>query len=55
MNHVTNAGYHRILMHIQTSAMWVHNFHSSSLCAAAWNPYLRNLIGMLRGCRQPVA
>ena len=38
MHHVTNAGYHRVLMHIQTSAMRVQNFHRSSLCAAAWNP-----------------
>ena len=38
VSHVTNTGHHRVLMHVQTGAMRVQDFHRSSSCAASVEP-----------------
>ena len=52
---MTNAGHHRLLVNIQTSAMRMQKFHRSSSAPLAWSPDRRNLESVLRGDTLPVA
>ena len=52
---MTNAGHHRLLVNIQTSAMRMQKFHRSSSAPLAWSPDRRNLESVLRGGKLPVA
>ena len=52
---VTNAGHHRLLVNIETSAMRMQKFHRSSSAPLAWSPDRRNLESVLRGGKPPVA
>jgi hypothetical protein len=52
---VTNAGHHRLLVNIETSAKRMQKFHRSSSAPLAWSPDRRNLESVLRGGKPPVA
>ena len=52
---MTNAGHHRLIVNIQTSAMRMQKFHRSSSAPLAWSPDRRNLESVLRGGKPPVA
>jgi hypothetical protein len=52
---VTDAGHHRLLVNIETSAKRMQKFHRSSSAPLAWSPDRRNLESVLRGGKPPVA
>src|SRR5438067_12087504 len=56
VHHVPNAGHDRILVHVETGAMWVQNLHIPPAAAPrAWDPVKRTLESALPSPRRPVA